>query len=94
MLYKKLSVLSFVAASMSGFAPRSAVAPRSCLHAGVVATPVDNVMILADTAAIGDRRVRHIVCEATQKDITECGYFTLAILGGSILKMLVGDDIL
>jgi 6-phosphogluconolactonase len=95
MLYKTLYVLSFVAASVSGFAPlhRSAVAPRSRLHAGVVATPVDNVVILADAAAVGDR-VRNIVYEAAQKAIAERGYFALAIPGGSILKMLVGDDIL
>jgi hypothetical protein len=54
--------------------------------------PVDQVVVLKDAAAVGDE-IRSIVVNAAKKAIDERGFFALAIPGGSILKMLVGDDI-
>jgi 6-phosphogluconolactonase len=51
------------------------------------------VVVLEDAAAVGDA-VRKIVGESAKEAIADHGYFALAIPGGSILKMLVGDDIL
>ncbi|CAJ1961895.1 unnamed protein product [Cylindrotheca closterium] len=65
----------------------------SLFAATVVSTPVDKVVVLPDADAVGDK-VRSIVLEAAQSAIAERGYFALAIPGGSILKMLMGDDIL
>ncbi|CAB9519638.1 Probable 6-phosphogluconolactonase 4, chloroplastic [Seminavis robusta] len=56
-------------------------------------TPVDQVIVLKDAQAVGDT-VRNLVKEAADEAIAARGYFALAIPGGSILKMLVGDDIL
>lgn len=56
-------------------------------------TPASQVKIMKDAAAVGDV-VRHLVKEAAEAAIAERGSFALAIPGGSILKMLVGDDIL
>lgn len=53
------------------------------------AAPVEQVVVLPDAAAVGER-VRRIVREAAQVAIAEHGHFCLAIPGGSILKMLVG----
>jgi 6-phosphogluconolactonase len=62
--------------------------------AGAVApAPVDKVVVLEDAAAVGNA-VRKIVGESAVQAIADHGYFALAIPGGSILKMLVGDDIL
>lgn len=58
----------------------------------MVSAPVDKVVVLPDAAAVGDK-VRSIVAEAAQTAIKERGYFALAIPGGSILKMLMGEDI-
>lgn len=54
-------------------------------------TPVENVVVLEDADAVGDK-VRSIVIEAAERAIAERGYFALAIPGGSILKMLVGGE--
>jgi 6-phosphogluconolactonase len=59
----------------------------------VAPAAVDNVVVLEDAAAVGDA-VRKIVGESAAAAIADHGYFALAIPGGSILKMLVGDDIL
>ena len=71
--------------------------PSSTLFAATVEaippTAADKVKIYKDAAAVGDA-VRHLVKEAAEKAIAERGYFALAIPGGSILKMLVGEDIL
>lgn len=75
---------------------RSSVVCGFCLQAsaGTVApAPVDKVVILEDAAAVGNA-VRKIVGESAVQAIADHGYFALAIPGGSILKMLVGDDIL
>lgn len=56
-------------------------------------TAVDQVVVLKDAAAVGDR-IREITVQAAENAINERGYFALAIPGGSILKMLVGEDIL
>ncbi|KAL3929414.1 MAG: hypothetical protein SGARI_004753, partial [Bacillariaceae sp.] len=56
------------------------------------ATPVDQVVVLPDAAAVGDK-IRSIVEDAAKEAIAEKGHFYLAIPGGSILKMLVGSGI-
>ena len=56
-------------------------------------TAVDQVVVLKDAAAVGER-IREITVQAAENAIKERGYFALAIPGGSILKMLVGEDIL
>jgi 6-phosphogluconolactonase len=56
-------------------------------------TPADQVKVYPDAEAVGNA-VRHLVQQAAETAIAERGYFALAIPGGSILKMLVGDDIL
>jgi 6-phosphogluconolactonase len=56
-------------------------------------TPADQVKVLADAKAVGDA-VRNLVKDAAVEAIAARGHFALAIPGGSILKMLVGDDIL
>ena len=53
-------------------------------------TPVDDVVILPDAAAVGSA-IRQIVKEAAHRAIGERGHFALAIPGGSILKMLSGE---
>lgn len=74
--------------------PNAARGNTCLLHAGTTsATSVDNVIVLKDANAVGDA-VRKIVGEAAKKAVDERGYFALAIPGGSILKMLVGEDIL
>jgi 6-phosphogluconolactonase len=59
----------------------------------VAPAAVDNVVVLEDAAAVGNA-VRKIVGESAVAAIADHGYFALAIPGGSILKMLAGDDIL
>lgn len=59
----------------------------------VPATPASQVQVLADADAVGTA-VRTLVRDAAKAAIADRGYFALAIPGGSILKMLVGDDIL
>ena len=59
----------------------------------VAPAAVDKVVVLEDAAAVGNA-VRKIVGESAVAAIADHGYFALAIPGGSILKMLVGDDIL
>jgi 6-phosphogluconolactonase len=59
----------------------------------VAPAAVENVVVLEDAAAVGNA-VRKIVGESAVAAIADHGYFALAIPGGSILKMLVGDDIL
>ena len=56
------------------------------------AAPVDQVVVFEDADAVGDE-IRSIVVNAAKRAIDERGFFALAIPGGSILKMLVGDDI-
>ena len=57
------------------------------------AAPVDRVVVLEDATAVASR-IREITAGAAKQAIAERGYFALAIPGGSILKMLAGDDIL
>eukprot|EP00529_Nitzschia_sp_RCC80_P028741 CAMPEP_0113468086 /NCGR_PEP_ID=MMETSP0014_2-20120614/15165_1 /TAXON_ID=2857 /ORGANISM="Nitzschia sp." /LENGTH=325 /DNA_ID=CAMNT_0000360447 /DNA_START=49 /DNA_END=1026 /DNA_ORIENTATION=- /assembly_acc=CAM_ASM_000159 len=57
------------------------------------ATSPDKVVVLDDASAVG-HKIRQIVLDAAQTAIEDRGYFALAIPGGSILKMLAGDDIL
>ena len=85
----------------SAFVSHTSVAfsRRSCsFHASSVleesppAAPVEKVMVLRDAEAVGDQ-IRKIVVEAANKAIEERGFFALAIPGGSILKMLVGEEI-
>jgi 6-phosphogluconolactonase len=57
------------------------------------ATSVDKVVVLEDADAVGNE-IRQIVYDAAQTAIADRGHFALAIPGGSILKMLAGDDIL
>lgn len=93
------SIATFLAvqAATAFVSPAAYHHPRSLLRAATVhavpPTPVDQVKIFPDAASVGDA-VRHLVKDAAEKAITERGYFALAIPGGSILKMLVGDDIL
>jgi len=54
------------------------------------ATPVENVVVLKDAEAVGNY-VREAVSAAATRAIKERGYFSIAIPGGSILKMLAGD---
>lgn len=58
----------------------------------VAPTPANQVQILADAQAVGDA-VRTLVKQAAEEAIAARGQFALAIPGGSILKMLVGDDL-
>lgn len=53
-------------------------------------TPVDQVVVLEDAAAVG-MRIQQIVEQAAVDAIADKGHFWLAIPGGSILKMLVGS---
>ena len=85
-----LSAATIASAFVSPIAPHRA--SLDC-RLSATAAPVENVMVLTDAAAVGDK-VRSIVGEAAKQAIAERGYFALAIPGGSILKMLVGDDIL
>ena len=83
--------------AVGAFAPLSVGRPQSLVHQAatveaVPPTPVDQVKVYPDAAAVGDA-VRHLVKEAAEKAIAERSQFALAIPGGSILKMLVGDDI-
>lgn len=48
----------------------------------------DNVIVLKDASAVS-LKIQSIVTEAARKAISERGHFTLAIPGGSVLKMLV-----
>ena len=57
------------------------------------AASLDKVVVLEDADAVS-KEIRNIVVDAGRKAIDERGHFSLAIPGGSILKMLVGDDIL
>lgn len=92
-----------LAASADAFArpafSRNGGAVSFRLHASLVdLTPpppaaVNQVVVLEDAAAVGDT-VRNIVAESAAAAIADHGYFALAIPGGSILKMLVGSDIL
>uniref|UniRef100_A0A7S2BY35 Glucosamine/galactosamine-6-phosphate isomerase domain-containing protein n=1 Tax=Octactis speculum TaxID=3111310 RepID=A0A7S2BY35_9STRA len=93
MFFEKLSIHFLVAASASAFTSPTIHRRRHPLYAGVAATSVDNVVILPDADAVGNK-VRGVVYEAAKKAIGERGYFSLAIPGGSILNMLIGDDIL
>jgi 6-phosphogluconolactonase len=70
-------------------------AVSSSLQASAAVAPaaVDKVVVLEDADAVGNA-VRKIVGESAVEAIADHGYFALAIPGGSILKMLVGDDIL
>jgi len=53
-------------------------------------TPVEKVVVLKDSDAVGEK-IRDIVSQAAMQAIQERGHFALAIPGGSILKMLAGD---
>lgn len=63
------------------------------LHAEVVSTPVENVIVLKDDVEVS-AAIRKILADAASEAIEDHGYFALAIPGGSILKMLVGEDVL
>mmetsp|Transcript_22707 Transcript_22707/g.29780 ORF Transcript_22707/g.29780 Transcript_22707/m.29780 type:complete len:303 (-) Transcript_22707:107-1015(-) len=91
-----LFVLSYVQAFMTPrIFQRSTHLCRasSIADAAIPSTPVENVLVLQDASTVGDT-VRNIVAECAKEAIAERGHFALAIPGGSILKMLVGDDIL
>jgi 6-phosphogluconolactonase len=83
--------------SRPAFCARSPAVSVSYLQASVgdkvAPAAVDKVVVLEDAAAVGNE-VRKIVGESAVAAIADHGYFALAIPGGSILKMLVGDDIL
>jgi len=74
----------------------SASVPSSSLLSSALAsppaTPVDQVLILPDADAVGSK-IREIVLAAAQEAVSDRGHFCIAIPGGSILKMLVGEDI-
>lgn len=59
----------------------------------VAKTSADQVVVLEDADEVS-ARIRDITVQAAKKAIEERGHFALAIPGGSILKMLVGEDIL
>lgn len=96
------SLLALLTAEVAGFAPRQ---PFGILPVGGASstttllstastmipppTPVDDVVVLADAASVGEA-VRSVVVEAAERAVAERGHFALAIPGGSILKMLVG----
>ena len=65
---------------------------HTALHA-IPPAPVHNVVILPDATAVS-KRIRDIVVAAATTAIAERGAFALAIPGGSILKMLVGKEML
>jgi 6-phosphogluconolactonase len=97
-----VGVLLTVTSSVNGFSrpafcarsPSVSYLQASAAGAGTVApAAVDKVVVLEDAAAVGNA-VRKIVGESAVAAIADHGYFALAIPGGSILKMLVGDDIL
>lgn len=97
----KLAILSIALVCHSGlaFCPPTSVGAfsRQALASSALesppATPVDQVVVLKDANAVGDE-IRRILLESAEKAIAERGNFALAIPGGSILKMLVGEDIL
>lgn len=89
-------VLALSFASSSAFLPQQGVTLSSMDNTAlfaVASTSVNQVVVLPDADAVGDK-IRRIVLEAAKSAIEERGYFALAIPGGSILKMLMGDDIL
>ena len=93
MRFIRTIVLSTSLGGASAFLPthsasRSAAGATS-LH--IAPTPVDDVVILSDADAVG-ASVREIVKDAAARAISERGHFALAIPGGSILKMLAGED--
>lgn len=51
------------------------------------------VQVMKDADAVG-AKIRDFVKTCAKQAIDERGYFSLAIPGGSILKMLIGDDLL
>ena len=97
MFTSKILAVCLLASSAFAFAPQPTFRPLSTiLSASAATTPsaaVQNVMVLQDASAVGDA-VRKIVGDCAKEAIAERGYFALAIPGGSILKMLVGNDIL
>mmetsp|Transcript_12002 Transcript_12002/g.34313 ORF Transcript_12002/g.34313 Transcript_12002/m.34313 type:complete len:294 (-) Transcript_12002:419-1300(-) len=90
---RTLGVLSTSLWGASAFIPTRSVsrsaAGTTSLH--IAPTPVDDVVILSDADAVG-ASVREIVKDAAARAISERGHFALAIPGGSILKMLAGED--
>jgi 6-phosphogluconolactonase len=93
--YQILSVCLLASSSLA-FAPQPSFRPIAFSLSATTSTTsaaIQNVVVLEDASAVGDA-VRKIVGDAAKEAIAERGYFALAIPGGSILKMLVGDDIL
>lgn len=98
MLFLRLSLLLSAASCFSPRAPfvvvrQPAIVLRGTTLESPPAASVDQVVVLPDAAAVGNK-IRDIVVSAATEAIAERGSFALAIPGGSILKMLVGDDIL
>jgi 6-phosphogluconolactonase len=99
--WRPLAVLALVHASLAcAFVPRVALYRQNGVLSLSLSTlesppaaPVDKVLVLEDADAVG-QEIRKIVVDAAKTAIDDRGYFALAIPGGSILKMLVGDDIL
>ena len=92
--------LLFVATAVKAFVPTSVTHQSSfgplkarATVEEVPPTPKNNVKIYPDAKSVSDA-VRRLVSYSAKKSISERGHFALAIPGGSILKMLVGDDIL
>jgi 6-phosphogluconolactonase len=98
-LYRVVAVLWMVqeAWAFVGLPPTPSRSSSSLLRLAILEaappTPANQVKVLADAKAVGDA-VRNLVKEAAIEAIAARGHFALAIPGGSILKMLVGDDIL
>jgi len=101
LFWKQVAVLALLGASLtSAFVNRVAFHRQNGVTFSLASTlesppaaPVYQVMVLEDADAVG-QEIRRIVVEAAKMAIDERGFFALAIPGGSILKMLVGDDIL
>jgi len=92
------SLVTVLLSAVTCFRPQVSFVVRSTtLHGTTLESPppaaVDKVVVLPDAAAVG-HKIRDIVVSAANAAIAERGSFALAIPGGSILKMLVGDDIL
>jgi 6-phosphogluconolactonase len=89
-----VSVLAFCPMTSLQSCRSSFAVPSSALKASLLAsppkTPVQQVVVLKDANAVG-QEIRRIVVECAKHAIAERGHFALAIPGGSILKMLVGD---
>lgn len=73
--------------------PPTITTPTRLSATGTPSTSPTNVVVLEDAPSVGDA-VRRIVGDSAREAIAARGHFALAIPGGSILKMLVGADVL